>query len=146
MWPDNVAAPKGAANGGANGRANGQHAELVVRSHAIRTADEAAGGGQAEAKARQEALGAQQAAASRQPVAAGGLSTAGMPLITPPAVQPAIPARHLGAQQTPAEALGDRGKRIALSSCILCSLALLLGLPSSPLSRCEPTARRATRT
>ena len=79
MWPDQAPAPGSAANGGPNGRANGQHAELVVRSHAISMVDDAAGAGQPEAKAHQEALGAQQAAASRQPVAAGGLSTAGAP-------------------------------------------------------------------
>ena len=79
MWPDQAAAPDGAANGGADGRANGQHAELAVRSHAISTPDEAVGGGQAEAKAHQEPLGDQQAAAGRQPLAAAGLSTAGAP-------------------------------------------------------------------
>ena len=79
MWPDQAPAPDGAANGGANGRTNGQHAELAVRSHAISMADDAAGAGQPEAKAHPEALGAQQAAASRQPVAAGGLSNAGAP-------------------------------------------------------------------
>lgn len=79
MWPNQAPAPDGAANGGPNGRANGQHAELAVRSHAISMADDAAGAAQPEAKAHQEALGAQQAAASRQPVAAEGLSTAGAP-------------------------------------------------------------------